>query len=433
MRGDPLSPLSANGSHRFVLASIASFFLFQVVGCGIPQSLDDAPGVREQILGSRLLVVQTVSPDPKSHRSIDFELASGTIVEIVHTVRRSHFEYDDDAVYAKIIFGPRRGRTIRLGTLFLDRRTGTARLVIHDLGAEKFVPIPHEPLAWLDTSAIPPRLLDAPTSTLVSASRDPCRETRYWAVLALASHANTDPAALNAIADATADRANEVQVQALTQLAKLGPAALPALPQLIGQLKYWGGSNELLIKAVCALGPSVVPEVGQLIQPPYDRPQVLGAARVLANFPSESRPFVPAVIQASDRDHNIAWDAFRIDPQAVLRHLARKLSSTDASTRSEALAMLARIDFNDRIMKRQPEIRPAALELMEAIIERIRLRDPATLESAVCALRQFGRDASVARLLLEQILTEPAPPNTLNLHYHTRWTLQQMEWDAKRK
>ena len=224
--------------NRVILWAMLALAGVAGTGC-IPTSLDRYPQMKERMLGSRYLVVRTLTPPDWTK---ELPLEAGTVVEVVHTERLDLLVHVDGRMYAKVRSGRYAGERIRLGTIWLNESEQTFTASVFYGGAmlrHGFLPMPEPAPAWVDTTVMPPKAKAAPMAELLEGMRHPRWETRFWAIRGLAAKALLDRTsiegveAIEALQIGSTDSHPDVRQEAAEGLYDLGltPRGGPVMPR----------------------------------------------------------------------------------------------------------------------------------------------------------------------------------------------------------
>jgi hypothetical protein len=399
-----------------LVPTIAMLLCAVISGCGsnLP-SLDSIPCVRRDILGAQFVSKGTAHWFGSERKNLD----SRTIVEIVHAERQFVGGVAMDIGYARVVDGPMQGAIFPLCTLDIDPggRAAAFRDALLPYGSSAeisvqaqypifrdFCPLPRNLPPWLNAFESPD-LHGVPTATLVSAMASPEWQVRYYVVNGLYDRVPDDPAALRALAAAIADERMEVRQEVLPKMRALGEDLAPVVSVLTDALMRNPEMPEP-VHALRRVGPSAIPRVASLVQPPFTRPIDASAASVLWSSPEASRPYLSVLIQATAAGNRwAAQAACAADTPGTLRQLAELARNDDPAIRrnaTNALLYLGPYGFSEPLS----ESMSAAATSVEALIECVDKRDPATLDLAIRALPWFYELSRPALPALEKLREE---------------------------
>jgi RNA polymerase sigma-70 factor (ECF subfamily) len=275
--------------------------------------------------------------------------------------------------------------------------------------------------------------------------RDPAY--RVTAVTALGAIAEEDPKLIPAIAGVLKNRYNDERAAAAKALSDLGPAAGPAVPQLVEALRTedCGYVGDWVREALIQIGPAAVPALVKALQDSDKERRVLvvwalagggaaaappltealrdeasevraRAAESLGSLGLKGKAAVPALVEAlNDPDREVRYkvaDALgSIGPDAkeALPALNRVWQrGKDDYVRSAVTRGLWKIDPVQAIQAgvRYKDIGPYAKYAVPALVEGLKDKDPHVRELIAATLGEIGPNAEPAVPALRQALQD---------------------------
>ncbi len=201
------------------------------------------------------------------------------------------------------------------------------------------------------------------------------------------------------------------RTEAARALARMGPKASAAVPQLVQQLDRLRGTEfatlqEAVIDALGLIGPAARPALPALVRTTdrnIDLDVAIKKTTAAILFAGDDRDVAGLVEQLSSADASLrlraakALGGYRAGAASALPDLTIALADLDGDVRRAVIAALRQI---------QPNAKPSK-ELLQALVLDLRDPDDAIRLQAVRALGKLGPTAGSAAPALEPLLADP--------------------------